>query len=297
MSKKLTKNQQLFIDKTLEFTEKLYSEDDNKINEVYKNQKKNRDDILTEIAKILLSCKIVDSLLSLTLVERKILNLKLGNIIDDAIKSELKNESNIMKDILSDTCLEKYSTNNYIYSLGTNFKLTQVPDKVLDKIINGKIDSDLWSDRLWSNKNEIAKNLKVQVKKFLQGDINVNDIEKVIKTKYNTNATNTNRLVKTEITRVQSASNDYWAKEHNINQQLFMATLDSKTSDKCRGYDGQVFDIDDSSKPVPPLHPYCRSCLVNLPNKDWNPKQRYDNQNKQNINWTTYNEWKDNQES
>lgn len=81
------------------------------------------------------------------------------------------------------------------------------------------------------------------------------------------------------------------AKDHDIKQQLFMATLDSKTSNICRSKDGLVFDIDDPNKPIPPLHPHCRSVLVNLVSKDWKPKQRYDNQSKQNIDWTTYEEW------
>lgn len=289
------KYQDLFTSLTLYFADELYKRSDDKVLDMQKDQKQNRDNLLTEIASILLSYKILDSKLSLTLGDRTNLYSKLGKIVDNTIKKELKNELYIMEEILKDTCLNKYNTNNYIYSLGKNFKLTQVPDKILDKIINTKIKGEVWSDRLWNNKNETAKDLKLQVKKFLKGDINVNEIEKVIKTKYNANASNTDRLVRTEITRVQAESNEYWAKEHDIKQQMFMATLDNKTSNICRSKDGLVFDIDDSSKPIPPLHPHCRSCLVNLVSKDWKPKQRYDNQSKQNINWTDYENWSDEQ--
>ena len=288
---KQSKYQELYTSLTLYFADEIHKKADGKILDIQKDQKKNRDDILSQIAKILLSYQIIDSTLSLTTGEYKTLYSNLEKIIDKAIKNELKNELYIMKDILSDTCLDKYNSNNYIYSLGKNFKLTQVNDKTLDKIINTKIKGEVWSDRLWSNKNETAKDLKLQVKKFLKGDINVNEIEKVIKTKYNANASNTDRLVRTEITRVQSESNEYWAKDHDIKQQLFMATLDSKTSNICRSKDGLVFDIDDPNKPIPPLHPHCRSVLVNLVSKDWKPKQRYDNQSKQNIDWNTYEEW------
>jgi len=292
--KKLTPDQQFFNDKTLELTKEIYNTCEEQINLLYNLQKKNRDDLLTEIAKILLSYNIVDNILSLSTTEKKKLYLDIGNSINKKIKTELKTETNSTKGMLLDAAELKYSTNNYIYSLGIDYKLTQAPEEVLNKIVDEKIDGEIWSDRLWSNKNELAKDLKVQVKKFLKGEINVNDIEKVIKTKYNSNASNTSRLVKTEITRVQSGANDYWAKEHNIEQQLFMATLDNRTSEICRSHDGQVFDIDDTNKPIPPLHPYCRSCLVNLPSKEWNPKMRLDNETKQNINWQSYEEWNKN---
>lgn len=292
---KQSKYQEMFTDLTLYFADEIYKKSYSKILNIQKEQKKNRDDLLSQIAKILLSYNIIDSTLSLTTIEYKILYSNLEKIIDTIIKNELKDEQYIMKEILSDTCLDKYNTNNYIYSLGKNFKLTQVDLKTLDKIINRKIKEKVWSDRLWNNKNEVAKDLKLQVKKFLKGDINVNEIEKVIKTKYNANAFNTDRLVRTEITRVQSESNEYWAKDHDIKQQLFLGTLDSKTSNICRTKDGLVFDIDDTNKPIPPLHPHCRSCLVNIIDKNWTPKQRYDNKLKQNIDWQSYENWQNEQ--
>lgn len=294
---KQSKYQELYTSLMLYFADEVYKQHDKKILDMQKEQKKNRDDLLSEMSKILLSYKIIDSVLSLTLGDINKLYTQLGNTVDTIIKKEYKNEIYIMKEILSDTCLDKYNTNNYIYSLGKNFKLTQVNDKTLEKIINTKIKGEIWSDRLWSNKNETAKDLKLQIKKFLKADINVNEIENVIKTKYNANASNTDRLVRTEVTRVQAESNEEWSKEHDINYQIYMATLDNRTSEICRGYDGKVFNIDDPNKPIPPLHPHCRSVLVNLVSKDWRPKQRYDNQLKQNIDWTTFSEWSKNQES
>ena len=93
------------------------------------------------------------------------------------------------------------------------------------------------------------------------------------------------------MTRVQAQTNELWAKKHDIQYQLFMATLDHKTSKRCRGYDGKVYSIDDANKPIPPLHPNCRSDLISIPNKDWRPKGRFDNLNKKNVNWQTYEEW------
>lgn len=67
----LTPEQQFFNDKTLEFAEELYNQNEVKINEAYKGQKENRDSILTEIAKVLLSYKITDTILNITSKEKR----------------------------------------------------------------------------------------------------------------------------------------------------------------------------------------------------------------------------------
>ena len=214
------------------------------------------------------------------------------------MKTELKVETNTTKNILLDASRLKYSTNNYIYSLGMNidYKLTQVSEKILDKIVDGKIDGEIWSDRIWKNKNQLANDLKIQVKNFLKGEISVNDIEKIVKTKYNANASDTKRLVNTEICRVQEQSNDTWQHDHNIEYVMYCATLDSYTCSECAELDGKVYKLDE--KPVEiPRHPNDRCTYVSLPNADWKPSQRMDNEQKQNIDWVTFNEWRDKQKS
>jgi NAD+--asparagine ADP-ribosyltransferase len=50
-------------------------------------------------------------------------------------------------------------------------------------------------------------------------------------------------------------------KEAEIDQYIFVATLDLRTSKICRKYDGKVFKVKDAvpGKNMPALHPYCRS--------------------------------------
>ena len=119
-------------------------------------------------------------------------------------------------------------------------------------------------------------------------------IQKRIKALYNNDANATKVLVRNEIGRVQAEVNEVWAKEYNIEWQLFDATLDGKTSSMCQGYDGKVYRVDDSSKPVPNVstHICCRSCLIALPDKDYRPRTKIDNKTKEQIKYKTYEEWK-----
>lgn len=287
---KLTPEEQFFNDKTLEFTKELYDQNDDKLNEAYKSQKDNRDNLLSKIAKIMMSYNISDSIMNLGSSEKANLYSQLADLISNNLKSELDFEHSLTKGILTSVGKEKYNVNNYIYSLGIDFKITQLNDEDLEKIINTKVDEKLWSDRLYDNKNDMSKVLKNEVKKFLNGDTNVNEIEDKIKKKYNENAYNTKRLVQDNICRVQEGANDEWQHEHNIKYVMYMATLDGHVCSKCAQYDGEVFPLDE--KPVQiPQHPFCRCVYVSLHNKDWHPKMRLDNETKKNINWQSYQEW------
>lgn len=288
--KKLTLEQQFFNDKTLEFAKDIYDKNEEKLKEAYKGQIGNRDDLLSKIAKILLSYNIADNILNINAADKKKLYLELSDLIVANIKSELESETNLIKEILTSVGKEKFNTNNYIYSLGADFNLTQLSDEALEKIINTKVDDKLWSDRLYTNKNDMCVTLQGEVEKFLKGETNVNQIEQKIIAKYDTNAHETKRLVQDNICRVQEGANDIWQHEHNIKYVMYMATLDGKVCSRCAQYDTKVFDTD--KKPVEiPRHPFCRCVYVSLPNKDWHPKMRLDNETKKNVDWQSYEEW------
>ena len=288
--KKLTPEQQFFNDKTLEFAKELYDQNEEKLKEAYRGQITNRDGLLNKIAKILLSYNIADNILKINAADKKILYTELSDLIVTNIKSELEFETSLTKGILTSVGKVKYSTNNYIYSLGTDFKLTQLNDKTLAKIISTKVKDELWSDRLYNNKNEMCNVLQTEVEKFLKGETNVNQIEKKIIDRYDTNTHETKRLVQDNICRVQEGVNDVWQHEHGIKYVMYMATLDGKVCANCAQYDGKPFELD--KKPVIiPQHPFCRCVYISLVNKDWHPKMRLDNETKKNINWQSYEEW------
>ncbi|NFO48550.1 hypothetical protein FDB40_16940 [Clostridium botulinum] len=292
MSKKLTKEQQLYIDKQLEFTEELYNKADEQLKEVYKAQLSNRNEILTGIANTMLSYNIADSKLAISIDEKKKLKETLSKVIKDKIQDELVNETNLTDKLLKSTGKEKYNINNYLHDIGMNvsWDIKPVDDTTLKDVINAKVEKEIWSDRLWNNKNSLQKDLKLEIDDFLNGKTSVNEIESKIKKKYNSNAYNTKRLVQDNICRVQEGINNVWQQEHNIKYVLYMATLDGHICVNCAQYDGKTFEID--KKPVEiPQHPFCRCCYTSIPNSDWRPKMRLDNETKEKINWQSYEEW------
>lgn len=293
---KPNKYQLEFAKKILKYAEKLAEEGEKELLAMLKSMADNQNSLLVEVGRILLDYDILNEYMSLTPGQIKMEFDKLGELInytftDETIK-EIENTKSFLKYVGNGT----WDNSSYLLSLGMDFNLKKIKSKYLEKIINKAIKGKNYSDRIKGNKEKIAKILRKDIKDFLEGKISVNDIRKKIKDLYNNNAKATKILVRNEIGRVQAGVNELWAEEHNIEWQLFDATLDGKTTEICQRYDGQVFRKDDSNKPIPNVttHICCRSCLIALPSKDYRPKTKMDNETKERIPYTNYKEWKAN---
>lgn len=283
--------QQLFTDIKLALTNEIYEKYSKQINKIAKLQKKSAQTILEEIAKIILEYNVTNEVMDISIHDKAELKKQMNNLINDVIKGEYESEKNVITSTLNDVAKDSYYSSCFIYQLGVSYTLKPVEQDVLDNIINTKIDGKTYSNRIWNNKNKVAKMLKKEINDFLNGKTDINTISKNIKNRFDVNYNISNRLVRTEIAKTQCEANEVWAKEHNIKKQLFCATLDKRTSKICQSLDGKIYDFDDEDKKIPPLHPNCRSCLIDIVD-GWKPKTRIDNGTKQNINYRTYSEWK-----
>lgn len=291
----MSKINKQFEELTLSFQEDIYDNVDDDMKEVYKEQRSDLENMLVKIAKVVLTYTVIDNVLNLDMFDKKKLKKDFNRDIYDNVKKQYQSEKAIMLEILTKSTIDKYDSNSYIMSLGVDFKLNKLTNKQIVDIVNSKIDEKVWSSRLYTNKKSLERDLKKEVSRLLNGETDINKIEKLVKNKYNQNAYNSKRLINTEVAKCQSEVNDIFAKENGIEQQMFIATLDNRTSTICESYDSKIFDTDDPIKPVPPLHSSCRSVLVNMPSKNWQSSIRKDNITKEYVNYSTYEEWKQNQ--
>lgn len=292
---KLNKYQEKFIKRVLDHAEKMHNEGNKEIAAMLKTIKENNNSLLIEVGRILLDYDIIEERLKLTPGQIKAEFDKLGNLIKYSVKDEIESEISTTGDFLKYVTASTWDNSSYLLSIGIDFRLKKITSKQMASIINKTIKGKNYSDRIWCNKNEIAKTLQMNIKNFLEGKISVNDIKNTINAISNANAFNTKRLIRNEIGRVQADVNEVWAKENGIEYQLFDATLDNRTSSMCQNYDGKVYRIDDKDKPIPNVntHICCRSCLISIPSKDYRPSTKRDNISKEIIQYKTYSEWKE----
>lgn len=232
-----------------EFTEKLYEEAEEQIKEVYKKQLENRDDLLKEIAMIMLGYEIIDNFMNLSRKDRAIEYSKIKNIIKEKFNGEVKHTNDVVKSILKDSTQKKYS-----YYVNNNDNTQKKHDyhgnktlskEELSKIINKKIEGMTFSDRILGKSKEIAEDVQKEIKDFIYGKVNVNQIKSQIIKKYNTNASNVERLVVDQIAKAHKEVVNIRFKEMGVKRIRYNARL-CRTCEECMQYHDKVYPIDDA---------------------------------------------------
>lgn len=291
---KLNKNQKLFSILIISLLEQMYKNHNNTLSELCDpTRNSNKEQLINALSQIMFKYNIEDNCLNINKVQQIKLYKELCEKLDYMFNNEYLKEKDCIDNIINQSAADSYYINSFVTSIGINYNLKPVSDYRLNKIINHKIDGQLWSDRLWDNKKNLRKDLKLQVKKFLNGQINVNEISDVLQEKYKNNKYVTTRLVNDNIAHVQEEVNKVWKKNHNISTDLYMGTLDYRICDKCKPYDGKTFNVNEGLEP--PIHVGCRCTRVAIINENWRPSQRIDNETKERIDYTAYEEWKENQ--
>lgn len=226
------------------FIESLYEEAENELKKVYSQQKESRDELLKEIAMIMLTYTILDGLMNIKKNDKDEIYKKLSELIIINYKNISNKEVEVLNNILETTV--KKTFNFYSYNSGL---------KDVRKIVESNFKGKHFSERVWENENEVAKYLHKQVNNFLNGKINVNQIKKDIEKTFNSSVYNAKRLVTTEVSRCQNEAFRKLCEETNVKKVKRNAILDSKTCDDCYPLNGRVYELKD----MPQIsHPMCR---------------------------------------
>ncbi|EPY2275252.1 minor capsid protein, partial [Clostridium sporogenes] len=137
--------------------------------------------------------------------------------------------------------------------------------KDIRKIIESNFKGKHFSTRVWENEKAVGEHLHKQVKQFLDGKINVNQIKKDIEKTFNTNAYNAKRLTETEVNRCSSNAFDRFCIETGVKKVRYNATLDNRLCAICAPDNDKVFDF--KNKIELPRHPLCR-CFYEIVDED-----------------------------
>lgn len=288
---KLTKEQRFFVVNVLKLTKELYEKNKDYFSSIAKLQDINEEEFLQLIANIMLKHDIKDNKMSISLFKQKEIIKELDEQINTLMKNEYNHEKQMLDNNLPNISKNQFNLNNYMLSLGLDFDIKKISDKDLKRIIDAKIEGKNYSERIWNNREHIAKKLKVNVRDFLNGKVDCNKIEKEIRDRFKVNKNLSKRLVQNEINRVQSESNEVWFKDNRVEYLLYSATLDRRTCGECMSDDGKVFRSDDINRPELPRHVNDRCTYIALPSQDYRPSFRIDNESKIDISYQTYEDW------
>lgn len=174
--------------------------------------------------------------------------------------------------------------------LGLKGSYDLVRQEMIDRAINTIIDGKNFSSRVWDNTNDLANRIYNDVLECVRTGKRPNAIAKKIKDDFGSSAYQAKRLVQTELARVVSdAQIDIYKTSGVVKKVMWTATLESNTCDYCADLDGKYFNLDDA--PKIPAHPNCRCCYVPVVD-GWKAKTRADNETKTEVNYQTFEEWR-----
>ncbi|KEI81156.1 minor capsid protein [Clostridium botulinum] len=226
------------------FIQNLYDEANEELKEVYKEQKQNRDELLREIALIMLTYTIIDGLMSLKSKNKRNEYKSLSKLITTSTQGQKATQTRVINNILGNTVKNTFD----FYSYNANLKDVK-------KIIENNFKGKHFSTRVWDNELKVAKYLHKQVKNFLDGKINVNQIKKDIEKTFNSNAYEARRLVEAEVNRCEDEAFKKFCKETGVKKVRRNEVLDRRTCSECADLDGKIYDLNDAPGTV---HPLCR---------------------------------------
>lgn len=192
------------------------------------------------------------------------LKLRTQNAAENAFAAE----QNKLTDRLVDTWKEDYYRTAFEvqkgFSLG--FDVAQVDENRVNKLLDTPwtADGQAFSDRIWKSKAQLLDSVSSELTQMCILGKAPDDAIAAIAKRMNVAKSQAGRLVMTENAYFGSAAQQQCYKDLDVERYQVVATLDSRTSDICRHFDGKVFDMKDYEPGVtaPPFHVYCRSCTV-----------------------------------
>lgn len=147
---------------------------------------------------------------------------------------------------------------------GVGFSFNAIDPKVIERVINSRWSGANYSERIWSNTNALARDLKEELLINLMTGRTDREVSEIIANKFAVGASKARRLVRTESCNLATQMDMAGYEECGIETYIFVATLDLKTSKVCRKLDGKRFPVSEQQpgKNCPPMHPWCRSTTI-----------------------------------
>lgn len=173
------------------------------------------------------------------------------------------------KEELQNTMCYKGVINNSYYKAvydtqigtGYDFSFNKIDNNLLNTLLNEKWSGKNYSERIWGNTDILADSVSKIVGGALLSGQGIEKTTKQIKDRFNVSKYYAERLVRTETNHFNNEADAMAYEEMGVKEYVFVAVLDSRTSEICQANDNKKYLYKDREVGVnyPPLHPNCRS--------------------------------------
>ncbi|MGI6117826.1 MAG: minor capsid protein [Bilifractor sp.] len=203
----------------------------------------------------------------------------------ELLKSELSLEMTAGADeidkyyqqIFFDRAIEEYKRQAGI--LGLTVPDDEVLEKMADNIVHGSFQNPTidgsyttFSERIWVNQDSLRAAVYTELTRGIIKGLNPLELAKSLDKKMQAGRYNAERLMRTELARVQTGAQQQAISEAGYDEYMFIATESGHTCSICRALDGKVFKLKKMQigTNAPPLHPHCRcSCAAAMSDEEF----------------------------
>ena len=131
-------------------------------------------------------------------------------------------------------------------------------NKKADAIVNGSFYNATFSERIWSNQEILKADLSKALQSGLIRGKGARELARDLESRFNVSKSNAERLMITELARVQTEAQKQSFIRNGFKQYTFITN--SGCCDVCAAISGKHFDVDKMmpGENAPPMHPFCR---------------------------------------
>ncbi|MCD7928069.1 MAG: minor capsid protein, partial [Oscillospiraceae bacterium] len=176
-----------------------------------------------------------------------------------------------MRDRLEDALCQSYYRTVYDTQreAGAYYDFNLLSDNQIKAALAANWSGKNWSERIWDNNQAFANAVQDTVTLGLMTGQRYDEIRDNLLYTIGMDSTagaryRAARLVRTECNYIANQGHLMGYRAAGLEQYIFLATLDLRTSEICRSLDGRRFDLAQAQAGtnLPPMHPNCRSTTI-----------------------------------
>lgn len=158
---------------------------------------------------------------------------------------------------------QSYYKTMYDTQMGTGyaFNFATIDNNMIDTLLKDPWSGANYSQRIWGNTDILADSLSQILGGAMLSGQSMERTAKQIRDRFNVGEYYAERLIRTETNHFNNEVDAMAYEEMGLDKYVFVATLDSRTSEMCQAMDNKVFKFSERKEGInyPPLHPNCRS--------------------------------------
>jgi SPP1 gp7 family putative phage head morphogenesis protein len=144
---------------------------------------------------------------------------------------------------------------------GFDFAFSKIDDNMVSKLLNEKWSGANYSQRIWGNTDILAESLSEIIGGGMISGQSISKTARQVRERFDVGKYYSQRLVRTEVNHFNNEADAMAYEEMDVDEYVFLATLDTRTSDICQRLDNKRFKLKERKvgENYPPCHPNCRS--------------------------------------